>query len=518
MGRVLGLDLGTTSTKAVLIDEGFQGVRLRKLYHLKNSSASLVEQLEVFFESLGPGDEFDRLVLALNWSSGSARVVELPFEDNAKVRSILPFELESEFADGTENKSFSFHRIPDRSGSDLFSYLCLGVESSWIAECLEGLKQVHYLPYQLEYAAFANHSVLALCEAQKIEGLQLFLDVGATCTGMSLVKNGELCFLRSIFLGGDDFTRSVATALNLEFEKAEDWKFEYGLSHDNREEDESTIQQALSASLDALIREIQLTLGCYYSDHGYETLGGVSVVGGGALLKGFDLRLEEVLQTPVKILNPLDSLKTYTTLPEVPTLYALALGTALRGVGIGKFQHNFMPSKWNFDPFFFKRLARHFMVVCFLGLAYLLSMGGALAAVYFRLEKLQVRYKEETQAILEQQKENFKSLGDLQKKIRERKKLLEQFSRAEKSPLHVLDFLSTQAFVDMDLQLLEAHLDNDGGESHILLKGTVPRASDIQKLENLLKTLPGLQTVTVGPVEQSQETARYLFKEIDLVL
>jgi hypothetical protein len=170
------------------------------------------------------------------------------------------------------------------------------------------------------------------------------------------------------------------------------------------------------------------------------------------------------------------------------------------------------------DTFVQKRLSSHCTAVFLLALVCCICIGGEVGLSYWIFQELEEQYHQETRAILQKQKENFKTLGALQKKIRERKKLLEEFSRAEKSPIHVLNYLSSPEAAGIELTLDEVHLENKDADTRVILRGSVPYAPDIRRLETLLQSVPYIRKVILGPVEQSQLSGRYEFKEIDLIL
>ena len=104
------------------------GEVIRKFYHYPYGNQTREEALEYFFESVVLED-YDRLVVSLKGYEGSVRIVELPFNEIRKVRSVLPYELENEFADGSHERSFRFHSIQIElkiyTKSSIFKYWCV---------------------------------------------------------------------------------------------------------------------------------------------------------------------------------------------------------------------------------------------------------------------------------------------------------------------------------------------------------------------------------------------------------
>ena len=133
MSLVLGLDIGASAIKAVLMEDILQGEVIRKFYHHPYGNQTREEALQYFFESV-VSEDYDRLVVSLKGYEGSVRIVELPFKDHRKVSSVLPYELENEFADGIHERRFRFHAIPNRAENleGVHRFLSIGVYDSVI--------------------------------------------------------------------------------------------------------------------------------------------------------------------------------------------------------------------------------------------------------------------------------------------------------------------------------------------------------------------------------------------------
>ena len=519
MGSVLGLDIGTSAIKAVIFEESLKGEKVTAFYHLPYAQPDRAHILEDFFSLLDEeGKSFDRVAASLNGYEGSIRIVELPFEDKAKVGSVLPFELESEFADGSADKEFWFHEIPNRDGEENRAYLCLAAARERIHEVTDEYIRSGFRPRILDFEPFADFNSFSHSSDGTPEGICVLLDIGSRSTSINLIQDGLLVFTRTVFFGGNDFTSAIAEELNMSFEDSEELKFEYGLHQGDEGDANRKVDQALLASLKTLSKEIDLTLGAYWSRMGSIPISSVMLCGGGSALSGLKEYLEREYEVTVKEVSPFAGLRLQIPVPECALLYSVAAGLALHALGLGKIQHNLLPMRPPVDTFVQKRLSSHCTAVFLLALVCCICIGGEVGLSYWIFQELEEQYHQETRAILQKQKENFKTLGALQKKIRERKKLLEEFSRAEKSPIHVLNYLSSPEAAGIELTLDEVHLENKDADTRVILRGSVPYAPDIRRLETLLQSVPYIRKVILGPVEQSQLSGRYEFKEIDLIL
>ncbi|MCO4782003.1 MAG: pilus assembly protein PilM [Candidatus Cloacimonetes bacterium] len=514
MSRVLGLDIGASAIKAVLLEDSLKGESVKKFYHYPYRPKEREEAVASFFEDLE--EEYDRLVVSLKGYEGSVRLIDLPFQDLKKVRQVLPFELEDEFAEGADNRDFRFHKILSSSEkveeeSKDSTYLCIGVKDEIKKEYLGEFHKIKRKPYLLDYDAYANFNCFYESEDNKKEGIYLLIDIGARSTGINIMNETELLYTRSVFFGGNDFTQAVAQQLNLEFDDAEELKKVYGIS--NNEEDSQNLQMddALSKSLDHLIREIQLTLGAFYSKMGYMDISCVYLFGGGSTLIGLKEYLNQMLDLPVVDSNPVRGLILDDEAPTSPLLYSIAIGLALRGLGIGKLKHNFNDRFLHFDSYTQRQWIWHLGTICVSLFIYLCLSGVELGLVYYKQISLDAKYQSETKKIMNNNK-SFKSLAALQKKILERKKLLGRFADSEISPMWAIQEVSSSV-KNLDVKLNSVFLVNEESKASITFRGTVPAAKDLIQLETVLKKITGSRKVERVSSRPTNDRLKYYFEE-----
>ncbi|MBW7875263.1 MAG: pilus assembly protein PilM [Candidatus Cloacimonetes bacterium] len=510
MSTVLGLDVGASAIKAVLMEDTFKGPRIRQFYHFPYPGMNRPEAILAFFSSQAIVAE--RLIVSLKGYEGSVRIVDFPFNDLKKVRSVLPFELESEFADGVDSRDFRFHPILTdlrKPETQRYQFLSIGVKKALVNEFVDEFRQAGFRPMMVDYDAYANFNCFHQSDQKPEEGLSLLIDIGAKSTGINIVTPKELLYTRSVFFAGNDFTQAVSETLNLDFMESEEIKREYGLKSS---ETNSKIDQCLSECVDYLVREIRLTLGSFYALHGNQDIQRVYLFGGGSTLKGLSEHLSRVLGVPVEEGNPVRALNLDNVAPQSPLLFSVAIGLAMRGLGKGELKHNFLDRSFFLDAFYQKRILRHSLAL-FCGLL-LWVMTSALewGMSWWQLDGLRQQYQDETAAILKAQQGAYKDLNSLQLKIRERKKLLEKFAVAEKSPLWVIDFLSAN-LGSMDVIFEEVVLENQDDGTTLLLRGTVPGGADLGNFEKLLETVPNQRGRTRVNSGTDAQTGRYMFEE-----
>ncbi len=157
------------------------------------------------------------------------------------------------------------------------------------------------------------------------------INIGGRSTSILIVDKGFERVSHNYEIGGFEVTKSIARALNVSLQRAEELKRSLGVE----KTDNNVIQQAMSSLLDMMVFETKKTI------HNYEDLkktkvNKVILVGGLANMPSFVNYFGQKLETEVSIGNSfarvvlppkLENLKT-----ELNATFAIAVGLAMREV------------------------------------------------------------------------------------------------------------------------------------------------------------------------------------------
>ncbi len=181
----------------------------------------------------------------------------------------------------------------------------------------------------------------------------LLLDVGAKTTNL-IYADGKKFFARSVSIGGANITSAVAKEYDVSFAEAENSKLTSGLvtlggGHTRQlDEASATLGSVIRNSLTRLTAEIQRTATLSRSQHGINPPQKVLLAGGTANLICFKEFLEEKLQLPVELFNPLRRISVGKSVdldalaPEVHQLGEI-VGLGLRGADLAEVDIDLVP-------------------------------------------------------------------------------------------------------------------------------------------------------------------------------
>lgn len=157
-------------------------------------------------------------------------------------------------------------------------------------------------------------------------GRQVVIDIGGKNTNVTFLRNGTIQNTFNIEISGEDLTRTLMTAKNLDFDQAEKLKKEKGLS-------DPQIKSTLDSQLDDLALRIKRKL----NQQDYEKVDFEVILSGGTVkLDGLKEYFDQKFNSEVAIVNPWSNLSFPEELSErlnkIRSDYGVAVGLALRGL------------------------------------------------------------------------------------------------------------------------------------------------------------------------------------------
>jgi hypothetical protein len=172
----------------------------------------------------------------------------------------------------------------------------------------------------------------------------MVIDLGAENTDLIIADNDTI-WMRSIPIGGNNFTETLVKAFKLTFPKAEELKRNAATSKYARQ-----IFQAMRPIFADLVAEIQRSVGFYASVHRDSRIRKVLAIGGTFKLPGLQKYLQQNLQLDVERLDtiaapPSEDGKLAPTFNENILSMVSAYGLAIQAMGDGKITSSLLPEK-----------------------------------------------------------------------------------------------------------------------------------------------------------------------------
>ena len=304
---LVGLDIGTTSVKAVELTErrgklavsGFGQVEVNGDTPQARQSAvdELVQEC---------GLRGRRVVTGISGKNVIVRYLTLPIMREEEMRNALMFEASKYVPFPLEECVLDCQRLEgavDRAGEGNMTVVLVAARRSQIAEqmtCIEGTSLATDA-VDLDVMALGNAFMAATPEGDGQTRVAAIIDIGASKISITVVADGTAWFTRELQSGaGRDMTAAIALRLGVTDEEAEVLKREPG-------DRASEVTDVVTTVVDDLANELQLSFDWF--ENQFECrIDRVLLSGGASRLGGLKESLAHALDREVEIFDPFNGL------------------------------------------------------------------------------------------------------------------------------------------------------------------------------------------------------------------
>lgn len=161
----------------------------------------------------------------------------------------------------------------------------------------------------------------------------MIVEIGAKTTSFTIIEQSIPILSRSVDIGGWTITRAISHSLNIGLERAEQFKYDLGVS--SLDSADNAIPRTIIESISPIINEIKYALNLF-QNKSEKKVDKIILSGGSALLINFTSYLSKILDVNVVAGNPWSKVSHPTELKpmldEIAPRLAIAIGLALREI------------------------------------------------------------------------------------------------------------------------------------------------------------------------------------------
>lgn len=547
MQKILGLDFGSYSIKAIEITHTFNAYKVERFYEVAVPEIEGIEQELIEYTAIRQllsenSIEVDKIYTAMNGLMVSTRTFNFQNVKKRDVPLVVQNELEASAPFNLEDTIIDQQVIDVVNGATtVLSAMC---KKENIEAFLEGLKELEIEPkvIDVDYLTFINlFNFLRADEVQRSESesesripalefgqsCKLILDIGHTKTAMILMNNNRFVTARTIRMGGRYVTEMLAKGLGVTYGEAQRLKhavsyLEYKTSSvaEPGREKEFAVAQQMALAMSDLVKEVIRTL---HSFKAQERLipSQILVTGGTACIKNIIPFLEDTIELPIKFLSfDTTRLKIDEGDDDKTPVLSQALAIAMRGVP-GKLQSQINLRKGelalvgSYDAVF-KQISNITLLALGLILCLAASYGLRWWLYTDQINALKKQFQTEIKQTLGNEPSTLKNIAaekdwSLKKYSEKAFQILDEDSKSKKSaidsflelksamPLKILRDISNSIDKGITLDLTNFHVRSSG---QVTIEGETLDLATAEKIGALLKAVQSLQGVKMNDPER----------------
>jgi type IV pilus assembly protein PilM len=321
--KILGLDIGTTAIKIVVLEPAGKGFALKKIKIIDLPAAAdeqiILTLVKSILKELG-GKEF---ALSLPGRYALIRSISIPVIAAARIDATLKIEVQHRIPFPIDQVVWSSYRLSQETVN--VDFVVGAVKKDIVKKLIAPFRKFK------EEAAFLDADPLILANLVSSQPdfdrnkTYAILELGAESSNLIIFQK-NLFLVRALTVAGNNFTESLKEEKSIDFSAAEKEKISLAGPE---------LPGSINYVLDNLVAEIQSSIDYWRFTHKGPELDQFLLTGGGANLPGLSQFIESRLRVSTRILDPFANIDVSLGAgeeirPELKNRLAVATGMALR--------------------------------------------------------------------------------------------------------------------------------------------------------------------------------------------
>lgn len=323
----VGVDIGSYAVKVVRIEStkethkilGFAVERVAEKNYREALSKAMVKA------KVAP---HERTVVGVAGQGVVSRYVELPMMSRSELESSMRFEIEKYVPFPLAEVASDYAVIREMKDKAKMFVLIAAAKNDLIQKKCQLAQEMNLAlkAVDLDCMALANFSKELAVERRR-GGCYGIMNIGKSVSSINIFDDDTPALSRDIFIGGDDITKKIAEALEMEYADAERLKCEPAVK-------KAELAGIWESVLNELASEIRVSLD-YFEARNNKTVEKIYLTGGTSRLEGITDFLNHLLAVEMKRLGPVERLGFDEAVDRAEfeknmDVLSIAIGLALR--------------------------------------------------------------------------------------------------------------------------------------------------------------------------------------------
>ena len=340
---MVGIDIGSHSVKAVLLTQHEQGYRLDAVAIEPMPKGAMAERNIQDIEAIGRviaklrrriPKSVSHAIVAV---SGQTVITKMIYMDvslsDSELESQIEIEADSLIPYPLDEVSIDFEKLEINEADPSKVNVLLSAARTESVEARSGaveaggfdIKVVDVETYALSRSLDVSYAALPEDAKDKVVAL---VDIGAVMTLVSVVQKGETIYTRDQVFGGEQYTNTIVSYYNKNFDEAERAKCTSDLPPNYTFE-------VLAPFQTSLLQQVRRAVQMFLTTSGKDQVDYIVLSGGTAMIEGLDRLLIDELGIHTVVVDPFASMEIGSKVDQElmqkhKAQFAVAAGLALR--------------------------------------------------------------------------------------------------------------------------------------------------------------------------------------------
>lgn len=306
----IGLDIGSSSIKAVQLRRGKRGLQLQAfgmepLMPQTIVDGTIMDQSAVVeaIRALWSRLKLRRkdVAIAIAGHSVIIKKIAVPSMSNAELAQQIPYEAEHHIPFAKDDVEIDYEVINKQNPGGQMDLLLVAAKKEVVADYTQVVRDASLQPLVVDVAAFtAQNGFEANYDLGPGETVVL-INIGAAISNINIIRGTQSLFTRDVTIGGNSFTEEIQKQLNVSQDEAEAYKV--GGSYDEHGVVPQEVERIMEGVADVMAGEFQRSLDFFLATSADTQVSRICLSGGSAKVVALHRAIERRSHLPVEIVD-----------------------------------------------------------------------------------------------------------------------------------------------------------------------------------------------------------------------
>jgi type IV pilus assembly protein PilM len=341
----IGLDIGSSSIKAVQLKQGRGGVELQAFGMQPlvpqtivdgtiMDQAAVVEAIRALWGRLRL--KVKDVTIGIAGHSVIIKKISVPAMKLEELPNQIRFEAEHHIPFSKDDVEIDYHVVVPQNPQGQTELLLVAAKKEVVADYIQVVRDANLIPQVVDVAAFAGQNGYEVNYTLNPNETIVLVTVGATISNINIIRGGISLFTRDVTIGGNAFTEEIQKQLGVSSDEAEAYKI--GGSHDEHGVVPQEVERIIEGVAEVMAGEFQRSLDFFLATTADTNVSRIALAGGTAKVAALQRAIERRSRLGVELV---DAWKRVTIGAGLDRNYLVAhspealvgLGLAMRGPG-----------------------------------------------------------------------------------------------------------------------------------------------------------------------------------------
>jgi type IV pilus assembly protein PilM len=338
----IGLDIGSSSVKAVQIKKGKKGLEL-----LAFGMEPLVPQTIVDGTIMDQGAVveairtlWDRLrlrqkevAIAIAGHSVIIKKISMPSMSENELEEQIPYEAEHHIPFAKDDVDIDYQVVKSQNPAGQMEIILVAAKKEVVHDYVGVVREAGLSPLVVDVAAFSAQNAYELNYDLDRGETAVLINIGAAISNINIIRDGSSLFTRDVTIGGNAFTEEIQKQLNVSQDEAEAYKV--GGSYEEHGVVPQEVERIIEGTAEVIAGEFQRSLDFFLATASDANVSRICMGGGTAKVTALHRAIEKRSRLTVEMM---DAWRRVDVNPKLDTTYLgahapeamVGLGLALR--------------------------------------------------------------------------------------------------------------------------------------------------------------------------------------------